>query len=84
MMWETKERMSNARLAKVAKTLPRTSWACPPAGDFHLELLIHMVFFDLSAALGALFGQRYVDDLVGLPVGSPEPEALRSAGLSRQ
>ena len=32
MMWETKDRVSKARLAKVAKTLPRTSWVCPPGG----------------------------------------------------
>lgn len=31
MRWETKDKVSKARWAKVAKTLPRTSWACPPA-----------------------------------------------------
>jgi hypothetical protein len=30
MMLERNDRVSNARLLKVAKTLPRISWACPP------------------------------------------------------
>jgi len=39
------------------------------ARNLDLELLIELVFFGLSAALGALLGQRYVDDLVGLLFG---------------
>ena len=39
------------------------------AGDLDLELLINMVFVGLSAAVGTLFGQRHVDDLVGFVFG---------------
>lgn len=47
-----------------------------------MELLIHMVFFGLSAALGALFGQRHVDDLVGLLFGK-RPMGLGAVGVAR-
>jgi hypothetical protein len=36
-----------------------------PAGNLDLELLINMVFVGLSATVGALLGQRHVDNLVG-------------------
>jgi len=41
-----------------------------------------MVFFGLSAALGALFGQRHVDDLVGLLFGK-RPMGLGTIGGAR-
>jgi len=35
-------------------------------GNLDLELLSDMVFIGLATTFGALFGQRHVDDLVGL------------------
>jgi hypothetical protein len=32
-------------------------------GDFHLELLLHVIFFGQAAAVGTFSGQRHVDDL---------------------
>ena len=39
------------------------------AGDFHLELLIHVIFFGQPSAVGTLFRQRHIDDLVGFLFG---------------
>ena len=39
------------------------------AGDFHLGLLIHVIFFGESSAVGTLVGQPHIDDLVGFLFG---------------
>ena len=51
-------------------------------GDFHLELLLHVIFFGQAAAVGTFSGLRHVDDLVRLLFGK-RAMGLGAVGVAR-